>query len=140
MLELSVPALHDMTLVVRMTLSGLCCSLGFDLEAVDVVRIASDEACFCLLNQASIPETVKLTCDWNDDRLIMNFDAIRYADPCYAGCSDTHDPVLAKSILGSLADEVEVEYDLWGVYSVKMVVYLRDSACAAAMQAIEEKR
>ncbi|MDR2506368.1 MAG: hypothetical protein LBD16_09740 [Oscillospiraceae bacterium] len=142
MLELTVPAVRDMSLVIRMTLSGLSCSLGFDLDAVDAVRIASDETCFCLLNQASVPEKIALSCDWDAERLAMKFDAVRFADPCYKGCSDTHDPVLAKSILESLADDVEVLYDLWGVYSVRMVMRFKGGVPAASKNkdAAEAKR
>ncbi|MDR1569414.1 MAG: hypothetical protein LBS72_02860 [Oscillospiraceae bacterium] len=118
MLELSVPARQDMLLVIRMTLSGLCARCGMGLDEVENARIASDEACYCLLNQSAAVERLRMICEWTDERLDIIMEAIR---PTAAEPRETaHDPEIARCILETLIGDVRLSHDALGVYAIHM--------------------
>ena len=122
MVELRVPARQEMLLVVRMTLSGLCAKCGMGMDAVENIRIAVDEACYCLIHQTRPVAWLKMTCTWDDERLFVRLEAERSQGP--SSNAATHDPEVAQCILSTLVPEVDMRHDDGGVYGIDLVIRL----------------
>ena len=122
MVELKVPARQEMLLVVRMALSGLCAKCGMGMDAVENVRIAVDEACYCLMHQMRPVAWLKMTCTWDDERLLVRLDAQRTEGLPSAVAA--HDPEVAHCILSTLVPEVDMRHDDGGVYGIDLVIRL----------------
>lgn len=122
MVELKVPAKQEMLLVVRMALSGLCAKCGMGMDAVESIRIAVDEACYCLMHQAQPVAWLKMTCTWDDERLFVRLDAERTEGMRSAAMA--HDPEVAQCILSTLVPEVDMRHDAEGVYGIDLVIRL----------------
>lgn len=58
---LRVPAKEGYGAVLRMTLGGVAILWDFSIEVMEDMRMAADEAFYCLLHQSVEPEAVSLT-------------------------------------------------------------------------------
>ena len=122
MVELRVPARQEMLLVVRMALSGLCAKCGMGMDAVESIRIAVDEACYCLMHQMRPVAWLKMTCTWDEERLFVRLDAERTEG--LPSKTAAHDPEVAQCILSTLVPEVGMRHDDGGVYGIDLVIRL----------------
>ena len=53
--ELKLPARQEMMLVLRLTTAGVIARAGLTVDRMDDVKLAVEEACSCLIGQASSP-------------------------------------------------------------------------------------
>ncbi|MDR1262160.1 MAG: hypothetical protein LBK46_01570 [Oscillospiraceae bacterium] len=143
--ELTIPAREDMLLIARMALSGVCVRCGFSLDDVEDARIAADEACYCLMHQRESVASLRMTCQWDDTRLSIAFDAIRERressapvaefDPAQSDESDqlgeSDQAALARSILETLVTSAKLSVGAFGVYSIQMEIDYKTHAANA---------
>lgn len=133
MLEMRVPANMDMMLVVRMALSGMCVRRGMGLEALDKARMASDEACYYLVESGQA-DTLKVDCSFSDDGLAVSFTALggnaeqTAADEQTTTAKEniTDEDLLsielARSVLQTLVKDVDITHDNGRIKSVSMTM------------------
>lgn len=122
MVELKVPAQQDMLLVVRMALSGLGAKCGMDMDAVENIRIAVDEACFCLMHQRQPLSTLRINCAWDQVNMKVHLVGNRQDSPPQEMAA--HDIEVARCILLTLVSEVDMQYDDLGVYGIDLTIRL----------------
>lgn len=105
--ELTVAAEPGMMLVVRLTTAGVVTRAGLTIEAMDNLKIATEEACNCLIGQENPPERISLKYECRDGALIT---AVRGVDmKCEACDADEAELDIARCILESLVDGVEFD-------------------------------
>ncbi|GHV28526.1 hypothetical protein FACS18948_7330 [Clostridia bacterium] len=127
MLAMTVPATREMLLIIRMALSGLCTRMGIGLTDIECARIASDEACWCLLNRRGLDwaDRLSLECTVEDGRICAKYmldgavgarenHGARGADKQGIGAE------LTKSILETLVDEVRIASDDFGARTIEL--------------------
>lgn len=105
---LRIPGKMDYALVLRMALGGVAVLEGLNVNAMDDLRTAVDEACDCLLHQARPVEAVTLTVHDADERLTARLDAA-FAGPCAGPCADQ--TAVSQAILETLIPEVHLTQD-----------------------------
>ena len=105
--ELNVAADSGMMLIIRLTTAGVLTRAGLTIDAMDNLKIATEEACNCLINQENPPKRIGLTYSCRDDSLLIN---IRGLDMQCASCeADEAELDVIRCILESLADEVSID-------------------------------
>ena len=105
---LKVPARQPMMLVVRMAMAGFFAQCGADVDTLEDVRTACDEACYCLMHQRRSAETISLRAGFDGEYASVVFEAERgEAAQEYAA----HDPEIARGILSMLANDVRIDHD-----------------------------
>ena len=102
--ELSVAADRGMMLVIRLTAAGVIARAGLTIDAMDSLKMATEEACSCLIAQENPPErlAVRFACEDND--LVIR--VIAGADEDVQGNVDETELEIVRCILASLADAV----------------------------------
>lgn len=121
-MRLQIPAQQSMVLVARMALAGLCAQFGADLDTLDDIRTACDEACYCLMNQGKKAQKLEISCRSEEPKMRICFTAHREAG---GEVSEAHDSEIARGILETLASEVTLQHDECGVYGIEMLVHLK---------------
>lgn len=117
---LRVPARQSSLIVVRMMLSGVCAQLGADMETIEDVRMAADEACYCLMNQPAAACALSVCCAPKDEgHISVRFAAERARE---GGDASRSDPDIARGILETLACEVRLEHDAQGIFEIDLVI------------------
>lgn len=105
--ELSVAAEAGMMLVVRLTTAGVVARAGLTVDVMDNLKMATEEACNCLIGQENPPERVALRFEHVDDALVIRV--------CAGECEQAQGGVdeaeldVVRCILEALADEVAFE-------------------------------
>jgi serine/threonine-protein kinase RsbW len=99
--EVRLPAAGAYLSVLRTATAGLAARLDFTLDEIEDLRIAVDEACAILLQQA-VPGSV-LTCEF---RLVGDSLRVTVAAPTTDGRAPERD-TFAWTVLSALAGEVE---------------------------------
>lgn len=103
--ELVIPARAEYLRLVRMTTAGLAAVHGFDVEAVDELRMAVDEACHLLTGAAWDGEgTIRLEFRTDGDALVVEGRAALEGPRGSA-------PAYSEQILASLVDDYEYRDD-----------------------------
>lgn len=102
--ELSVVADRSMMLVIRLTAAGVIARAGLTIDAMDSLKMATEEACNCLIAQKNPPERLAVRFAIEDDDLVIQ--AIAGADEDVQGDVDETELEIVRCILASLADEV----------------------------------
>ena len=102
--ELSVVADRSMMLVIRLTAAGVIARAGLTIDAMDSLKMATEEACNCLIAQKNPPERLAVRFAVEDDDLVIQ--AIAGADEDVQGDVDETELEIVRCILASLADEV----------------------------------
>ena len=102
--ELTVAADPGMMLVVRLTTAGVVTRAGLTIDAMDNLKIATEEACSCLIGQENPPERISLKYECRDGALVT---CVRGLDmKCDCGEADEAELDVARCILETLVDEV----------------------------------
>lgn len=105
--ELKVAADPGMMLVIRLTTAGVVTRAGLTIDAMDNLKIATEEACNCLIGQENPPEQLHLTYACRDDSLFI---CVRGLDNTCASCEvDKAELDVIRCILESLADDVSID-------------------------------
>lgn len=120
--ELSVPAIRDMMLVLRLTTAGVIARASLTVDRMDNVKMAVEEACNCLIgDETDAPSRLCLRFAQEENELVIricgeNVNVGRYIsedESCVVCC-----------ILESLVDKVEVEKDGEMVHAVVLRIAL----------------
>lgn len=102
--ELSVAADAGMMLVIRLTTAGVVARAGLTIDAMDSLKMATEEACNCLIGQKNPPERIALRFSCEDDALVIRAIAGTSEEP--QGGFDETEMEIVRCILAALADEV----------------------------------
>ena len=132
-LKFSVPGKPEYVGTVRLAVSSLANCAGFDIEAVEDIKVAVSEACtnvvcHCKPNR---DDCYEVACEVGDGRIIISvidraggYDMEKYQRPVI----DRECPKeggLGIFIIKALMDEVDIFSELGLGTSIKMVKYLR---------------
>ena len=99
---LRVPGERAYTLVIRTMLGGVAMLKDLDLDAMDDLRVAADEACDCLLNQGASVRWLELSVREEDGLLTVSLEA--EADEPATGAAG--DPETSRAVLETLIPRV----------------------------------
>ena len=105
--ELSVAADQSMMLVIRLTAAGVIARAGLTIDAMDSLKMATEEACSCLIAQMNPPERLAVRFACEDDDLVIR--VIAGADEDVQGNVDETELEIVRCILASLADAVALD-------------------------------
>ena len=105
--ELTVAADPGMMLVVRLTTAGVVTRAGLTIDAMDNLKIATEEACSCLIGQENPPARIGLKYECRDGALVTS---VRGLDMACASCeADEAELDVARCILETLVDNVDFD-------------------------------
>lgn len=129
-LKFSVPGKPEYVGTVRMAVSCLANSIGFDVEAIEDIKVAVSEACtnaVCHGNRRS--DIYEVTCELCEDRIVVSvidqaggYDLSGYREPCL---ENPKEGGLGIYIIKALMDEVDVFTEIGIGTRIKMVKYTR---------------
>ena len=102
--ELSVAADAGMMLIIRLTTAGVVARAGLTIDKMDSLKMATEEACSCLIGQQAAPERLRLRFAAEDGALVIRIFA-EGAAPSDAGIDDTELEII-RCILAALAGDV----------------------------------
>lgn len=102
--HLTMPALTRHLRLARLTAAGLAGDLGFDLEAIEDLRVAVDELCAAVIDE--VPADSRLTLSYRTDG-----DTVRIDGEVDAGGPVPELHRVAEELLGIVADEFSVDGD-----------------------------
>ncbi|MEO6627169.1 MAG: ATP-binding protein [Aquihabitans sp.] len=120
--ELSVPAERRYLRLARLTASGFASDLGVSMDDVEELRLAVDEACAALVEEAVENDRLTLTYAVESGAVV-----ITAASPLSANGPVSPHPV-AAAVLSATVDEYHVEVDAEGRNVIRLVkrLALRD--------------
>ena len=105
--ELALPAQRSMMLVLRLTTAGVIARAGLTVDRMDDVKLAVEEACSCLIGQASSPRRLALTYVCRDGALFIGIRGVDFTET--SGGLDETELDVGRGILEALADGVTFE-------------------------------
>ena len=120
---LQIPAKQSMMLVARMALSGLCAQFGADLDTLDDIRTACDEACYCLMHQGAGAESLSIRCMSEEPRMRICFTGQRKENEKSEDAGEVVE--IARGVLESLVSAVEMRSNEKGLYEIEVLVHLK---------------
>jgi serine/threonine-protein kinase RsbW len=139
-LTLSVPGKAAYVSTVRLAVSSLAAKSGFDIEAIEDIKVAVSEACSNILCHSNIGEDYlyRVECTLHDDRLEITVidDGIGFDTNDY----ETPDPEclqvggLGIYIIKALMDEVHVDSQDGAGTLIRMVKRILDDPASTAGQ------
>ena len=118
--ELALPARRSMMLVLRLTTAGVVTRVGLTVDRMDDVKLAVEEACSCLINDASGPERLRLRFSETDGVLRI---AVRGEGGNPAAIGEDEREVV-RCILESLVDGAELHVEGAAITGVELRVAL----------------
>lgn len=121
--ELSVAADAGMMLVIRLTTAGVVARAGLTIDAMDSLKIATEEACNCLIGQENPPERITLRFLCEDDRTLV-IRAIAGDSEAGEGGMDETELEIVRCILAALADEVSFDMRCGRIHAIELRVAL----------------
>lgn len=105
--ELSVAAEPGMMLVIRLATAGVIARAGLTIDAMDSLKMATEEACNCLMDQENPPERLAVRFECEDEELVIR--VIAGSEERAQGGMDDTELEIARCILASLADGVALD-------------------------------
>jgi serine/threonine-protein kinase RsbW len=129
-LKFSVPGKPEYVGTVRMAVSCLANSIGFDIEAIEDIKVAVSEACTnAVCHGTRRSDSYEVTCELCDDRFVISvidraggYDPSSYSEPCLQRPKEGG---LGIYIIKALMDEVDVFTEIGIGTRIKMVKYTR---------------
>ena len=108
-IELLLPAREDLLLIVRLTVSGAVARFTGDFDALEDLKTAASEACYCLIQQCCAFARLRLRI-WCDGRIVR---IAADGDSPTAAPSEIRDRYadIAGGILSTMVDETAVHFD-----------------------------
>ena len=116
--ELSVAADTGMMLVVRLTTAGVVARAGLTVDVMDNLKMATEEACSCLIGQENPPERIALRFESVDGALVIRV--------CSGDCQHTQGGIdeaeldVVRCILEALADEAAFDVREGKIRSIEL--------------------
>lgn len=104
-ISLRVPGMKDYALVLRLALGGVAILKDLDAGTLDDLRVASDEACDCLLNQGREVEWLELTVEDGGERLTVSI-AASFSAAAAEDASCAEETEISKAVLETLVPVV----------------------------------
>ena len=104
-ITLRVPGEKAYALVLRLALGGVAILKDLDAGTLDDLRVASDEACDCLLHQGRDVKMVELSVHDADKSLTISLEA-EFCGEKTDDCSDATS--ISRAVLETLIPEVEL--------------------------------
>lgn len=128
LLKFSVPGKPEYVAAIRMAVSCLANSAGFDIEAIEDIKVAVSEACTNVVCHGRRGAgAYEVCCELYDDRLVVSvidqaggYDMSTYQEPCLECPKEGG---LGIYIIKALMDEVDILTDIGTGTSIKMVKY-----------------
>lgn len=131
LLKFSVPGKPEYVGTIRMAISCLANSIGFDVEAIEDIKVAVSEACTNAVchGKETGSGVYEVTCEMNDDRFTVSvidqaggFDPRDYQEPCL---DYPKEGGLGLYIIKALMDEVNIFTEIGIGTKIIMVKYTR---------------
>ncbi len=131
-LRLSIPGKPEYVGTVRLAISSLANCAGFDIEAVEDIKVAVSEACTNVVCHSNVDreDTYEVACEVGDGRIIISvvdraggYDTAKYQKPIM-DCECPKEGGLGIYIIKALMDEVDIFSEIGIGTSIKMVKYL----------------
>lgn len=104
-IQLRVPGSREYVLVIRTALGGAAILKNLDVDTMDDLRMAADEACDCLLHQDLPVRALTVTIRDRDARLAVSIEAELMGDGMGGG---EEDRAIVQAVLETLAPEVKL--------------------------------
>lgn len=130
-LKFSVPGKAEYVGTVRLAVSSLANCAGFDIEAVEDIKVAVSEACTNVVchGKPNREECYEVACEVGEGRMIISvidcaggYDMTKYQRPMV---NNPKEGGLGIFIIRALMDEVDIFSELGRGTSIKMVKYLQ---------------
>lgn len=121
---LTIPARREEVLVIRTALGGAGLLMGLDIDRLDDLRTAADEACDYLMNQKRRAQRLQMVCRMTGDVMETEFTAL------WAGNEqqpEGADQEMAQAILETLIPHVTFEGDDQGVCLIRLGLPVKES-------------
>lgn len=108
-ISLRVPGERAYALVVRTALGGVAVLKDLDVDALDDLRMAADEAWDCLLHQGRCVKSVQVSVHDGGSLLTVSLEA-EFSGETSADCADTTSNMtaLSRAVLETLIPKVEL--------------------------------
>lgn len=130
-LKLSVPGKPEYVGMVRLAISSLANYAGFDIEAIEDIKVAVSEACNNVVchGQSDYCKSYEVACEIGDDKLVISivdqaggYDTTSYEEP---NIECPREGGLGIFIINTLMDEVTILSELGFGTSIKMIKYYK---------------
>lgn len=105
-ISLRVPAQREYALVLRLALGGVAILKDLDAGTLDDLRVASDEACDCLLHQTREAQWLEMHVADCGDRLRVSLSAEFSPEEAGEACEDETE--ISRAVLETLVPVVEM--------------------------------
>lgn len=113
-IRLQIPARPDYILAVRLAVSAVAQRVGFDIEDIEDLKVASAEACTSLL--AGCPQQIDISLTVGDG-LVLNFEGSDFAAD-EAGLDESES--MSQYLLDALVDTCEIKDDGGVIHGVRL--------------------
>jgi serine/threonine-protein kinase RsbW len=129
-LKLMVPGKPEYVRTVRLAVSSLANKVGFDIEAIEDIKVAVSEACSNIVCHSDIESDrlYQVVCEMCDDRIEIlvedegvGFDTNAYKEP---SPGQIQEGGLGVFIIRALMDEVNVLSEVGNGTRIRMVKYV----------------
>jgi len=113
-IKFSVPGKPEYIRVVRMGVAALACNAGFDVEAVDDMKLAVDEACKAITchGATSWTNVYEVACEVLEDKMVISVTDTgdgRELEKVYRACKNCpQDGDFAMILIKTLKNDVEI--------------------------------
>lgn len=104
-ISLRIPGAREYALILRTALGGVAILKDLDVDAMDDLRAAADEACDCLLHQGREVRMVELSVRDTGESLTVSLEA-EFCSEKTDSCLDSTD--VSRAVLETLIPEVEL--------------------------------
>ena len=104
-ISLLVPGKQEYVLVIRTALGGVAVLKDLNVDMLDDLRMAADEACDCLLHQGRPVSALSLTVHGEGSDLTVSLEA-DFEGECREECEDF--TAISKAVLETLIPHVEM--------------------------------
>lgn len=130
-LKLSIPGKPEYVGMVRLAISSLANNAGFDIEAIEDIKVAVSEACTNVVchGQMNQSQSYQVSCELGDDKMVISvidegngYDIEKYIEPCIE-CPKPGG--LGVFIIKALMDEVDIFSEIGSGTSIKMIKYCK---------------
>ena len=102
-ISLRVPGSREYVVVIRTALGGVAILKDFDIDTLDDLRSAADEACDCLLNQGLEVRAIEMTVRDCGDSVLVTLNADYQHDSKPISSLDTQ---VARAVLETLVPQL----------------------------------
>ncbi len=128
--KFSVPGKAQYVGTIRMAISCLANSVGFDVEAIEDIKVAVSEACNnALCHNTTDQEGYEVSCEISKDRIVVSvsdksggFDTDSYVEP---SLDHPKEGGLGIYIIRALMDEVDIFTEIGTGTRIQMIKYTK---------------